>query len=149
MGTKFEGSKREIRALNAFIPLMRAADTVSDFAHDHLKDHGLTVSQFGALEALFHCGEMCQGDLALKMMRTLGSITSVVDGLQKRRLVRRERAAEDKRFVNVKLTEAGRRLVERILPTHVKLVTERFSAISGPQQEELRRICRQLGKGRD
>src|SRR5437868_4991709 len=107
MGTKFKGTEREVRALNAFITLMRAADSVSDFTHKHLKDHELTVSQFGALEALYHCGEMCQGDLAAKLMRSFGSVTSVMDGLQKRGLLMRERGEEDKRFVNVKLTKAG------------------------------------------
>ena len=146
MGTKYRGSEREMRALNAFITLMRAADSVSDFVHRHLSERELTVSQFAALEALYHCGEMCQGDLAEKLMRTLGSVTSLLDGLQKRGFVTRRRTGEDKRFVTAALTPRGRGLIARILPGHVRDIAERFGAISARQQEELRAICRQLGK---
>lgn len=146
MGTKFKGSQEEVRALNAFITLMRSADSVSDFAHRHLKEHELTISQFAALEALYHCGELCLGDLAGKLMRSEGSITSVVDGLEKKKLLRRKQAADDKRFVNVHLTEEGKILMDRILPDHVKLITRRFGVITPEQQDLLRDICRQLGK---
>lgn len=146
MGTKYKGSQQEVRALNAFITLTRSADAVWDFAHRHLQDHRLTTSQFAALEALYHCGELCLGDLAGKLMRTEGSITSVIDGLERKKLVRREKSADDKRFVNVRLTEEGGRLMDRLMPQHVKLITRRFSVITPEQQELLRDICRQLGK---
>lgn len=146
MGTRYRGSQTEVRALNAFITLMRSADSVSDFAHRHLKEQGLTVSQFAALEALYHAGELCLGDLAGKLMRTEGSITSVIDGLERRKLVKRTPALNDKRFVNVGLTEGGKALVAKILPGHVKLITRRFGVITPEQQDLLRDICRQLGK---
>ena len=146
MSTKYKGSEQEVRALNAFITLMRSADSVWDFAHLHLKDHHLTISQFAALEALYHCGQLCLGDLAGKLMRSEGSITSVVDGLEKKKLLRREQGADDKRFVNVQLTEEGTTLMNRILPDHVKLITRRFGVITPEQQDLLRDICRQLGK---
>lgn len=146
MSTKYRGSQQEVRALNAFITLMRSADSVWDFAHLHLKDHRLTTSQFAALEALYHCGELCLGDLAGKLMRTEGSITSVVDGLERRKLARREKSADDKRFVNVRLTEEGRTLMDWVMPRHVKQITRRFGVITPEQQEQLRDICRQLGK---
>lgn len=147
MGTHYAGNATEVRALSAYINLMRAADTLSGFAQEQLAEQGLTVSQFGVLEALYHCGTLCQGDLAGKVLRSMGSLTSVVSGLEKRGLARRERSEGDKRFVNVSLTAAGKRQVERVLPGHVTAITKRFAAITPEQQEYLRRLCRQLGKG--
>src|SRR5262249_47991785 len=112
-----------------------------------LSDDELTISQFGALEALYHCGPMCQGDLAEKLIRSFGSVTSLLDGLEKREFVSRQRQGHDKRFIMISLTAKGKTLVERILPRHVKTVTERFAALTADQQEQLRRLCRQLGKG--
>jgi MarR family 2-MHQ and catechol resistance regulon transcriptional repressor len=147
MGTRYKGSEQEVRALNAFITLMRAADAVSDYSHRHLSEHELTISQFGALEALYHCGALCQGELAGKLMRSLGSVTSLLDVLERRGLVERKRAGEDRRFVTASLTKKGRGLIDKILPAHVRTITRRFAALSPKQQEELRALCRQLGKG--
>ncbi len=147
MGTKYRGGEREMRALNAFITLMRSADSISAFAHGHLKDAGLTVSQFAALEALYHCGDLCQGNLAGKLLRTMGSVTSLIAGLERRGLVKRVREPGDKRFVRVGLTQKGRGLIGRIMPRHVGLITRRFQALSPAEQERLRELCRKLGKG--
>ena len=148
MGTKYRGSEEEIRALNAFIALMRSADAISAFAHEHLQDRGLTLSQFGALEALYHCGDLCQGELAAKLMRTMGSVTSLIAGLERRELVRRVREPGDQRFVTVKLTGKGRKLIGTIMPKHVGLITRRFRPLSAAEQQRLRELCRKLGKGR-
>jgi MarR family 2-MHQ and catechol resistance regulon transcriptional repressor len=146
MGTKYRGTADETRALNAFITLLRAADAVIDSTHRDLGAHALTISQFAALEALYHCGDLCQGDLAVKLMRTVGSVTSLLDGLEKRGMAARRRAGDDKRFVRAALTPAGRRLIARIMPGHVRRITKRFSAITSDEQDRLRDICRRLGK---
>lgn len=145
MASHYAGSEREVRALSAFINLMRAADTVASHAHRRLARRRLTTSQFGVLEALLHRGPLHQGDLAGKLLRSGGSVTAVVAGLERRGLVRRERAAEDGRFVRVALTPEGRRLIAGIFPAHAREVAERFAALTTAEQEELRRLCRKLG----
>ena len=72
------------------------------------------------LEALLHLGPLCQGDLAGKLLRSGASTTSVVEGLEKRGLVVRQRTEEDKRFVRVALTGKGRKLIEEIFPGHAE-----------------------------
>ena len=66
MGTRHRGTIEEINALNAFIKLQRAAETVSVRIHGVLPE-GLTVTQFGVLEALHHIGPLCQSELAEKL----------------------------------------------------------------------------------
>ncbi len=106
----------------------------------------LTGSQFGILEALLHLGPICQGELAGKLLRSGGSITSVVAGLERRGLVERRRDGSDKRFVSVRLTEKGAKLIGGIFPEHAKTVARQFRALTAPEQDELRRLCRKLGK---
>jgi MarR family 2-MHQ and catechol resistance regulon transcriptional repressor len=145
MPTKYQGTQAELRALNAFITLVRASEAVTAALHGPLAARHLTDSQFGVLEALFHLGPLCQGDLAAKLLRSCASMTSVVEGLEKRGLVVRQRTEEDKRFVRVALTGKGRRLIEEIFPAHVNRVTRRFRVLSDLEQEHLRRLCRKLG----
>lgn len=52
----YRGSKDEIRALSLYVKLVRASESVSARIHAHLSEAGLTVSQFGVLEALLHLG---------------------------------------------------------------------------------------------
>jgi MarR family 2-MHQ and catechol resistance regulon transcriptional repressor len=145
MPTRYDGTEDEKRALNAVITLLRASDAFIAALQRDLGDHGLTTSQFGILEALLHVGALCQGELATKLLRSGGSITSVVAGLEHRQLVVRQRTAEDKRFVRVALTARGRRLIEELFPEHARNVTRRLRVLSDREQEELRRLCRKLG----
>jgi MarR family transcriptional regulator, 2-MHQ and catechol-resistance regulon repressor len=145
MPTRYRGSENEVRALNALITLVRAAEAVTVNLHRDLGGKRLTSSQFGVLEALVHLGPLCQGELALKLLRSGASVTSVVEGLEKRGLVARQRTVEDKRFVRVALTGKGRKLIQEIFPAHAARVARLFGALTGAEQEDLRRLCRKLG----
>lgn len=145
MPTNYQGSKTEITALNALINLMRASDALETCLQRDLGSKGLTLSQFGVLETLLHLGPLYQGDLAGKLLRSCGSITAVVAGLERRGLVRRERTEKDRRFVRVSLTDKGRKLVRGLFPGHAELVAEQFRALTAAEQEDLRALCRKLG----
>ncbi|NOY45613.1 MAG: MarR family transcriptional regulator [Deltaproteobacteria bacterium] len=146
MGTRHRGTEDEVRALDAYIKLMRAANSVTARVHRHLAEERLTISQFGALEALYHLGPLCQKDLGKKLLKTDGNITLVVDNLEKRGLVERRRDPEDRRYVVVHLSEKGRELIQRIFPRHVAAVVEALSALAPSEQQELARLCRIVGK---
>ena len=145
MGTRYQGSEEEIRALNAYIKLMRATDSLTARIHKHLADAGLTVSQFGVLEMLFHLGPLPQRDIAKKLLKSGGNITMVIDNLEKRRLAERRRGTEDRRMITVHLTEEGRGLVAEIFPRHLKTIVSEMKNLTPAEQEELDRICRKLG----
>ena len=146
MPTRYRGREGEVRALNAFINLVRASEAVLGTLQRGLAGRRLTNSQFGVLEALFHLGPLCQGELAAKLLRSGASTTSVVEGLEKRALVVRQRTEEDKRFVRVALTGKGRRLVEETFPAHAQAVARLFGVLTEAEQEQLRRVCRKLGR---
>lgn len=146
MGTRYLGTKDEVRALDTYIKLARAAESVSSRIHRHLADADLTVSQFGVLEALLHLGPLYQRELAEKLLRSGGNMTLVIDNLEKRELVKREREADDRRCIKVCLTEKGKQLINQIFPSHVAAVVNEMSILTPEQQEELGRLCRRLGK---
>jgi len=148
MPTHYRGSAQERAALDAYIKLMRAADSVTARLDPLMRAADLTFGQFGALEALLHRGPLCQRDLGRKLLRSGGNITVVVGNLARRGLVRRHRGPQDRRFVTVTLTDKGRRLIGGIFPRHVRHVVRELGALSAPEQAELGRLCRQLGLAR-
>ena len=110
MPTHYRGNKEDTAALNAYINLVRASETVLARAGEALAEKGLTLAQFGALEALFHLGPMCQHELSEKLLRTGGNVTYVINNLERRGLVKRERMKTDQRQIVVRLTGAGREI---------------------------------------
>ena len=146
MGSHYRGTSDEVRALNAFIALSRAADSVETRTHEVMAEAGLTESQFGVLEALFHLGPLCAADLATKVLRSRGNLTLVIANLERDGLVVRTTRAEDRRYRTVELTAKGRKLVKGAFPRHARLVTKTMSALAPAEQDELRWLCRKLGK---
>ena len=146
MGTRYLGTTEEVTALNAYIKLVRATESVSHRLHRHLESSKLTVTQFGVLEALFHLGAMHQRDLAEKLLKSGGNITLVIDNLEKRQLVKRDREVGDRRCISVSLTPAGKQLISDLFPAHVDAILQQMSILSLEEQAELGRLCKKLGK---
>ena len=145
MGTHYKGSEKEIDALNSYVKLIRAAETVSSRINNSLTKKGLTESQFGILEALYHLGPLCQKDLGKKLLRSGGNITLVVDNLEKQGFVKRERGESDRRYFTVHLTEKGTTLTEEIFPHQLKLIVEEMSVLSEKENAEFQALCKKIG----
>ena len=57
MPTRYHGTPAETAALDAYIKLMRAAESVTTRVGGVMAAAGLTIGQFGVLEALLHHGQ--------------------------------------------------------------------------------------------
>jgi MarR family 2-MHQ and catechol resistance regulon transcriptional repressor len=145
MGSHYKGSKKEIRALDTYIKLIRAADTLSSGINIHLLSAGLTESQFNVLDAIYHLGPLTQKQLGKKLLKSGGNITMVIDNLEKRNLVKRRRGEKDRRVFFINLTSQGRRQLESILPEQVSRIKNEMSSLSKGEQNELQRLCKKLG----
>jgi len=147
MPTHYTGNQQEKLALNTFIKLTRATDSLLARLARRGTHESLTSSQFGVLEALHHLGPMCQSDLGGKLLKTGGNITMVIDNLEKRGLVVRKRDDEDRRFVLVSLTDEGQQLIADLFPGHLEAIMEELSILTPDEKETLGHLCRKVGLG--
>lgn len=145
MPSHYAGTPEELLALDSYIKLSRAADSVTQQINAHLHESGLTISQFGVLEALYHLGPLSVGQLGEKILKSSGNMTMVVDNLERQGLIERQRQSNDRRRIVVSLTEKGMNLVELLLPAHVQGVIQTMDALSREEQEQLAALCRKLG----
>ncbi len=145
MGTHYKGSDKEISALNVYLKLVRAAESLRSRVTASLSKSGLTESQFGVLDALFHLGSLNQSELGTKIMKSGGNITMVVDNLEKQGLVKRERGLEDRRLFKVNLTQQGTDLYKKISPNLINKIISEVSILNEKEQAELQRICKMIG----
>ena len=143
--SRYSGDRVERLALSTYLKLTRASETLWNRLAPGLQRHDLTPSQFGVLEALYHLGSMHQRDLGERILRSSGNMTLVIDNLEKRGLVRRERSVDDRRFILVHLTEEGARLIRRVFPAHAEAITRRLAVLTSEEQRALGNLCRKLG----
>ena len=135
------------RALGLWIALARCYSTYSKAVAAIVHERGLTLPQFGALEALYHLGPLSLGELADKLLVTGGNVTYVMDRLESQGLVARYRSRDDRRVVHARLTEEGRALVASVFPEHASYIERLCRHLDAEEQEELRALLKRLGKG--
>lgn len=145
MPSHYDGTAEELRALNAYIKLQRAAETAIAHTTAHLATRGLTTSQFAVLEALYHLGTLSQRDLAQKLLKSTGNISTVLKNLEKRSLIERARNPDDTRYMVVSISATGKMLIAEFFDQHVAGIVAEMSILTGAEQEELARLCRKLG----
>jgi MarR family 2-MHQ and catechol resistance regulon transcriptional repressor len=137
--------KPTYRALNTYTKLMRAAESVTSRVTRSMAEFDLTISQFGVLEALYHKGPLCQRDIAVKILKSTGNITLVIDNLEKRGLVRRERDNEDRRYLTVHLSSEGTSLIAQAFAKVEAAIVSEMSSLTESEQELLGSLCKKLG----
>lgn len=134
------------RALKTYVKLMRAGSSVTTGMHRHLRDEGLTGSQFAVLEALLHLGPLCQREIGSKILKTGGNMTLVIDNLERRGLVERIQDKEDRRYLEIHLTAQGLDLISRVFPVHAAIAEDVFAVLNKQEQEQLGRLLKKLGR---
>jgi MarR family 2-MHQ and catechol resistance regulon transcriptional repressor len=132
-------------ALNTYTKLMRAAESVTNRVSRSMAEAELTISQFGVLEALLHKGPLCQRDIATKILKSTGNITLVIDNLEKRALVRRERDNLDRRYLTVHLTEEGKVIIAEAFALVERAIINDMAVLTGEEQQTLGVLCKKLG----
>ena len=130
------------RALDS---LLRAEASVRRRLSADIEREGLSASGFSVLVVLSTAG----GELELRTLRarlrtSKANATEVVTTLESRALVQRFRLPHDRRAASVRLTTAGREVVDRLFPEHTERVAAAFSVLDEEEKRSLSEICRKL-----
>ena len=92
--------------------LRRVFKAIQDYSQDVFSQFGVTGPQLWVLKTVMEGGSLPLGELSKKMYLHPSTITGVVDRLEKKGYVTRERNSGDRRVVNVRLTPAGAALAK-------------------------------------
>ncbi len=109
--------------------------------------HGLDAASFDVLATLRRAGSPCAltpGQLARSAMVTTGAITQRLDRLQERGLVSRSPGPTDARSVLVTLTDAGREILDAVLPDHLATEELLLEPIDAQQRTQLAELLSRL-----
>src|SRR5438094_8901971 len=102
----------------AILTVPRALDA------DLLREQGMAMSEYSALMFLSEAPglRLRMGDLALASALSLSGMSRIVDRLEARGLVRRERCSSDARGWEAVLTKDGLDRLQQVWPTHLASV---------------------------
>ncbi len=127
--------------MDAWQALLHAHHKITSVLDAELREsHQLTWAEYDVLLRLAKATDrtLTMTELARRIMISPSGLTRVVDGLEKRSLVKRSRSADDARVVSASLTEAGRDKVRRAGQTHLRGIREHFtSRLSNAQLREI------------
>ena len=125
----------------------RAARYLDHGVESVLGAHGLSRASWDVLAALRRVGEpyrLSPTELYRSLMRTSGTITHRLQGLEAKRLVRRSGDPRDGRAALVELTSAGERLVDKVAAEHLANERELLAGLDANERRELSDLLRKL-----
>jgi MarR family 2-MHQ and catechol resistance regulon transcriptional repressor len=134
-------------SLKLFVVLSRAFRSIGDQANKSIQRFNLNPTEFAVLELLFHKGDTPLQQIGGKILIASGSITYVVDKLEKKGLLERKQCSKDRRVTYAALTESGSKFMEEIFPQHEQFVHEIQSGLKLEEKEELITLLKKLGYG--
>ncbi|WKD51646.1 MarR family winged helix-turn-helix transcriptional regulator [Microbulbifer spongiae] len=102
-----------MNSIEEVLVALRRVIRATDLHSKHLaKTTGLTAPQILLLQTIRDKGEVTIGELANEMSLSQATVTSILDRLEKRGLVYRERSKEDKRKVHAYLTDQAAEILK-------------------------------------
>ena len=104
--------------VKTWMALLRTQQAMDRVARKSMDDVGLGYSDFTLLEALLHLGPLMPTQLGAKISLTKGSVTAAIDRLSAKGYVERASHESDGRSCRVRLTKAGKTVIDTAWKTH-------------------------------
>lgn len=132
-------------ATHVWLVLWKAARAIEENAITSVSGLDLGLSDFAVLEVLLHKGPQPVNVIGKKVLLTSGSITTAIDRLESRKLVRRTPHPADRRARLVQLTDRGERLIENAFRQHALDMEETMAVLTPGERIELIRLLKKVG----
>ena len=129
-----------------FLLFWKASHAVMRYDKASIREAGFgSLSDFAVLEVLLHKGSLPVNAIGEKVLLTSGSITTAVDRLEKKALVKREKSEFDGRVVLVQLTESGHELINKAFAEHSENLDQLFAVFNDEERAQFATLSRKLG----
>lgn len=124
-----------------------AMNQVKCASSERLVRKGISMAQLHILYTLQRSGEMPMSRLADVLQVSLSNATGLIDRVEERGFVERTRVPEDRRIVMIRVTDAGRRMLEEVDAISSELLRSVFGRIGRSQVAAVGRAIAALRRG--
>ena len=145
MGRTAKPSDRERAAVADVVRRLHGIfKTVDTFSREVLQDFGVTGPQLWALREIRKAGGLTIGELADRLYLHISTVSGILDRLEARHLVKRERDSEDRRLVRLKVTRKGKEILSKAPEPPRSKVLRGVRLLPATDVRRLRTALRQL-----
>jgi MarR family 2-MHQ and catechol resistance regulon transcriptional repressor len=129
-----------------FLLFWKASHAVMRYDRNSISESGFSsLSDFAVLEVLLHKGPLPVNVIGEKVLLTSGSITTAIQRLEKKGLVRREKSEADARVVLVHFTPEGEALIDEAFLSHAANLDRLFEVLDEREREQFANLIRKVG----
>ena len=133
------------QSLKLFIVLSRAYKSMNEMSNRFIQEQGLNPTEFAVLELLYHKGKQPLQKIGGKILLASGSITYVVDKLEKKGFIKRVASPDDRRVTYAETTQEGNAFMAKIFPNHEKNLHSMMAVLSNEEQQQAIELLKKLG----
>lgn len=141
----FMASDEVKQSLKLFIVLSRATKAINEATNQFIQQNYLNPTEFAVLELLYHKGRQPLQQIGNKILLASGSITYVVDKLEKRQFLTRVSCPDDRRVTFAEITDAGSQFMDKLFPEHEQRLHELLSALTPKEKQTAIELLKKLG----
>lgn len=138
---------RNNTSIKFMIVMNKMMSSLSHKLKPHFKSLDIHETEFFVLFALDSNGAMTIQDIGAKIDMTSGTMTYVIDKLEKKGYIKRVRCSEDRRRIYIELTEVGLTFWKKIIVEHMKQMENSFSHMTEEEMLQLIELMKKVGKG--
>jgi len=133
------------QSLKLFIVLSRAHKAISEATNQFIQANGLNPTEFAVLELLYHKGRQPLQQIGNKILLASGSITYVVDKLEKRNFLARVSCPTDRRVTYAEITDLGSEFMDKLFPEHEQNIHELLGVLTAEEKQTAIELLKKLG----
>ncbi|MDY6844560.1 MAG: MarR family transcriptional regulator [Thermodesulfobacteriota bacterium] len=109
-----------------------------------LDTFGITLTQFYMLATIDYTGDIPFSELSRRLWVTMGNLTGVIDRLEGKGLVVRERDNNDRRIIHVKMTRKGKEITEKAGTAFEHTMKNFLKNLNKQEQQELSILLKKI-----
>ncbi len=133
--------ERYLKSIRLLAECMQSFERLSG---EHVRQSGLTHAQFDIIATLGNTPGMSYKELGDKTLITKGTLTGVIERLEHKGLVERERSSCDKRSFFIRLTRQGEQVFHDVFPKVVARGRQVFAQYSDDDYDALEKTLSEL-----
>lgn len=133
------------QSLKLYIVLSRAYKAINEEMQGFYQQHKVNPTEFAVLELLYHKGRQPLQKIGSKILLASGTITYVVDKLEKRGYLTRVSCPQDKRVTYAEISAVGSEFMATIFPQHEQIIHNLVSGLNVEEKDEAIQLLKKLG----
>ncbi|MET0498578.1 MAG: MarR family transcriptional regulator [Steroidobacteraceae bacterium] len=124
--------------------IKRAFGAMSDCIHGKFASQGCSFQQWIVLMHLRDGLALTVADLSRELRHDSGAMTRLIDQLEERGWIARQRNLEDRRVIELSLTAEGKAIAESLIPLTVNTLNTTLDEFSREEVQQLQSLLRRL-----